>query len=38
MSDQEIDYVGDAEELEFSCKNVQELDLSKNELTSWIEV
>ena len=38
MSEQNIGHVGDCEELEKSCKNVQELDLSKNEFDDWNEV
>jgi len=38
MSDQNISHVGDCQDLETSCKNVQELDLSKNEISDWNEV
>jgi Leucine-rich repeat (LRR) protein len=38
MSDQNISHVGDCQELANSCKNVQELDLSKNEINDWNEV
>jgi hypothetical protein len=38
MSDQKISHVGDLNELEISCKNIQELDLSKNEFDDWDEV
>jgi Leucine-rich repeat (LRR) protein len=38
MTDQNISHAGDLNELETSCKNVQELDLSKNEFQDWDEV
>jgi hypothetical protein len=38
LSDKQIKYVGDVGELEKTCVNVQELDLSKNQLSDWTEV
>lgn len=38
MSEQNISHVGDCEELGNSCRNVLELDLSKNEFNDWNEV
>ena len=38
LSDKQIKYVGDVGELEKACVNVQELDLSKNQLSDWTEV
>jgi len=38
LNDKQIKYVGDVQELERTCINVQELDLSKNEFSDWDEV
>ncbi len=38
LNDKQIKSVGDEQELEKTCVNVQELDLSKNELSDWNEV
>jgi hypothetical protein len=38
MSSQNINQIGDFEEFKHSCKNVIELDLSRNKLSSWDEV
>ena len=38
MSGQSIFEAGDLKELENMCINVQELDLSNNELSDWNEV
>ena len=38
MADKYLNQVGDHEELENCCRNVLELDLSKNEFMCWNEV
>lgn len=38
MSDQNINEIGDYESLKRSCKNVIELDISRNQVESWDEV
>ncbi len=38
MTDNNLSHVGDQDELENCCRNVLELDLSKNEFMDWNEV
>jgi hypothetical protein len=38
MSDLNLSKVGNLNELETICKNVQELDLSKNDFKDWNQV
>ena len=34
----DIDHIGDCQELEKICQNVQELDVSRNKFNDWNEV
>jgi hypothetical protein len=38
MSCQNITHIGDSNQLEIICKNVEEIYLSKNEIIEWNEV
>ena len=38
MSNQNIKVIGDIDAIKRSCKNVTELDLAKNQISSWDEV